>query len=171
MIDAVYAAIMMGNNSLLKAFIRAHSNVNQPNTRGDYLLNIAARVGNLDAMYELLNAGANINSQNAGSLNTPLIEAVIGANLDAVVFLVEHGADIWINNAQHQYSQKIAQELLMSVFSVYRGLPELEKRNHDLGAILECLTDAMGHQITALRRWDKRDYYKITPFKPLTHNQ
>ena len=113
-------AIFVKNHSVLEAFIKAGGNVNQPNKYGKYLLSIAAMVGDIEAMNELIKAGANINSQdNDRGGTTPLIEAALAGYPDAVSLLVEHGADRSLKSKEHKDALTYAQNQL----AFYREKP------------------------------------------------
>jgi ankyrin repeat protein len=62
-------------------------------------LHFAAREGQMDAVRELVTGGANINLQSGSDRTPPMTEAIINGHLDIAKFLLEHGADPKIANA------------------------------------------------------------------------
>ena len=62
-------------------------------------LHFAAREGQLDAIRELVAGGADVNLAGAGDKTTPIIEALINGHMDIAKFLLDHGADPKMANA------------------------------------------------------------------------
>jgi hypothetical protein len=62
-----------------------------------HLLRKAAAGGNMERLKERLDAGDDIESRDRGTGRTALLEAVIAGHMDAVVLLVETGADIGVS--------------------------------------------------------------------------
>ena len=102
-VETVESAIYAKNHEILTSFIKAGGNVNQPASGGAYLLSIAAMIGDIEAINELIKAGANINSQdNDRGEMTPLMQAALSGHPDAVSLLVEHGADRSLKSKEHK---------------------------------------------------------------------
>ena len=121
-IDLV-TAIYDGHNDALRNFIRAGGDVNKPVSPGgdvnkpvshdlQYLLNAAAAAGNIEAMRELIKAGANINSQNKDDRYTPLMGAAYNARPDAVMLLLRHEADTRLMDSQNRTALDVARHQL-----------------------------------------------------------
>ena len=62
-------------------------------------LHFATREGQFDAVKELVAGGANVNLQSAGDKTPPATEAIINGHLDIAQYLLDHGADPKISNA------------------------------------------------------------------------
>lgn len=77
------------------------SNVNMVNSKGDTLLLAAATFGNLEAVQQLILAGADVNKKNAFTKDTALLRSLYGNNSDITRLLVYSGADI---NAKNNYN-------------------------------------------------------------------
>lgn len=77
------------------------SNINMVNSKGDTLLLAAATFGNLEAVQQLILAGADVNKKNAFSKDTPLLRSLYGNNPEMTRLLVYSGADI---NAKNNYN-------------------------------------------------------------------
>ena len=129
-LEDVENAIFVKNHSVLKAFIEAEGKVNKPTEFGNYLLNIAADVGDVQAMDELIKAGANINAQGGREGMTPLMLAALSHYPDAVSFLLEHGADTRLQSKKHETALSYAQDQL----AFYRKKPSYmsESKTADL---------------------------------------
>jgi ankyrin repeat protein len=61
-------------------------------------LHFAAREGQMDAIRELVDGGADINKQSGSDKTPPMTEAIINGHLDIAKFLLDHGADAKIAN-------------------------------------------------------------------------
>lgn len=77
------------------------SNVNMVNSKGDTLLLAAATFGNLEAVQQLILAGADVNKKNAFTKDTALLRSLYGNNSEMTHLLVYSGADI---NAKNNYN-------------------------------------------------------------------
>lgn len=73
-------------------------NVNIVNSKGDTLLMVAAAMGNLPAVEELLYAGADVNRKNAFTKDTAIMRALYANHPDIARTLVLSGADLNIKN-------------------------------------------------------------------------
>jgi ankyrin repeat protein len=62
-------------------------------------LHFAAREGQMDAIRELTAGGADVNLQSAGDKTPPITEAIINGHLDIAKYLLDHGANPKIANA------------------------------------------------------------------------
>ena len=62
-------------------------------------LHFAAREGQLDAIRELVEGGADVNLQSAGDKTPPITEAIINGHVDLAKYLLDHGANPKIANA------------------------------------------------------------------------
>lgn len=80
---------------------QAASNVNIVNSKGDSLLIAAATLGNLEAVQQLILAGADVNKKNAFTKDTALLRSLYNDNADITRLLVYSGADI---NAKNNYN-------------------------------------------------------------------
>ena len=125
-VETVEEAILAKNHEILTSFIKAGGNVNQPNEYGDYLLNVAALVGDIEAMNELIKAGANINAQGGRAGLTPLMQAALSHHPDAVSLLVVHGADRSLKSKGHKTALSYAQDQLAFWRKPPSLLPESE---------------------------------------------
>lgn len=76
-------------------------NVNMVNSKGDTLLLAAATFGNLEAVQQLILAGADVNKKNAFTKDTALLRSLYGNNPEMTHLLVYSGADI---NAKNNYN-------------------------------------------------------------------
>jgi ankyrin repeat protein len=74
------------------------SNINMVNSKGDTLLLAAVSMGNLEAVQQLILAGADVNKKNAFSKDTPLLRSLYGDNAEITRLLVYSGADINVKN-------------------------------------------------------------------------
>ncbi|MBR4592756.1 MAG: hypothetical protein IKO35_06070 [Elusimicrobiaceae bacterium] len=79
------------------------ANVNMVNSKGDPLLLVAATLGNLEAVREIILAGADVNKKNAFTRDTALLRTLYYTdNSDIARLLVYSGADInAVNNYNH----------------------------------------------------------------------
>ncbi|MBU0581296.1 MAG: ankyrin repeat domain-containing protein [Candidatus Margulisbacteria bacterium] len=106
------------NNDLVstKALLKSAGNVNTKNIAGETPLHIAAQNGNIKIMESLLKNGADINAKTNDFIGedadyygyTPLHMAIVYDQKDAVLFLVEHGANIELTDAAKQTPLLIA---------------------------------------------------------------
>ena len=62
-------------------------------------LHFAAREGQMDAIRELVEGGADVNLQSAGDKTPPITEVVINGHVDIAKYLLDHGANPKIANA------------------------------------------------------------------------
>jgi ankyrin repeat protein len=62
-------------------------------------LHFAAREGQMDAIRELVEGGADVNLQSAGDKTPPITEAIINGHVDIAKYLLDHGANPKIANA------------------------------------------------------------------------
>jgi ankyrin repeat protein len=62
-------------------------------------LHFAAREGHIDTIKALVESGVNINEVSAADQTTPLLEAIYNGHYDAAKYLLDHGADPKIVNA------------------------------------------------------------------------
>src|SRR5262249_19191732 len=62
-------------------------------------LHFAAREGQMDAIRELVAGGANVNLQSGSDKTPPMTEAIINGHLDLAKYLLDHGADPKVTNA------------------------------------------------------------------------
>jgi ankyrin repeat protein len=62
-------------------------------------LHFAARDGQMDAVQELVADGAGVNEVSASTQTSPMVEALINAHFDVAKYLLEHGADPKLQNA------------------------------------------------------------------------
>jgi ankyrin repeat protein len=62
-------------------------------------LHFAAREGQMEAIRELVAGGADVNKQSGSDKTPPVTEAVINGHLDIANFLLDHGADPKVGNA------------------------------------------------------------------------
>ena len=77
------------------------SDINAVNSKGDSLLIAAATMGNLEAVQQLVLAGADVNKKNAFTKDTALLRSLYGNNSEITRLLVYSGADI---NAKNNYN-------------------------------------------------------------------
>ncbi len=78
------------------------SNLNIVNSKGDTLLIVAATLGNLEAVQQLVSSGADVNKANAFTKDTALLRSLYYTDrVDIAQFLVYNGADI---NAKNNYN-------------------------------------------------------------------
>lgn len=96
---ALTAAARGGNAALVRVLLDAKSRVNLKDCVGRTALHLAARGGKVEIMELLLAAGANISAQDSHFLTTPLLNAVLGGNADAVRYLLRHGCPVNLRNS------------------------------------------------------------------------
>lgn len=77
------------------------NDINIVNSKGDPLIVMAATFGNLQAVQDLVLAGADVNKPNSFSKDTALLRSLYGNFPDITRFLVYSGADI---NAKNNYN-------------------------------------------------------------------
>ncbi len=86
---------------IVAALIAAHANLTATTDDGFTPIHFAARIGDLESLKLLLDAGVDVNLQTqphegfsrAGAGYTPLLIAVLRAHEQAAMFLLDHGAD------------------------------------------------------------------------------
>jgi len=116
----LYYAALYGFNKLVKYLIKQHDQ--PPSAKGGYYgtpLHAASYKGHLDAMTELIDAGADVKATNG--TKTPLHVAYYGGQRDAMDLLLKHGAEVdakdsFQNTLLHQASldgQEDVVELLL----------------------------------------------------------
>lgn len=69
--------------------------------------------GNSEKVKECLASGVDINDQNQGTLDTPLLDAIYKQRIETVKLLLEHGANIYITNNQQSTPLYLAISLLL----------------------------------------------------------
>ena len=74
------------------------ANINMVNGKGDTLLLAAVSMGNLEAVQQLILAGADVNKRNAFTKDTPILRSLYGDNAEITRLLVYSGADINVKN-------------------------------------------------------------------------
>lgn len=101
--DEATAALQKGDTETFLDILnnQAASNVNIVNSKGDSLLIAAATLGNLEAVQQLILAGADVNKKNAFTKDTALLRSLYNDNADITRLLVYSGADI---NAKNNYN-------------------------------------------------------------------
>ena len=79
------------------------NNVNVVNSKGDPLLLVAATLGNLEAVQQIIMAGADVNKRNAFTKDTALLRSIYYTNNSEIAqLLLYSGADInAVNNYNH----------------------------------------------------------------------
>jgi len=138
----VMNAIYGKNHSVLEAFIKAGGNVNQPDQNGQYLLNIAASVGDIEAMDELIKAGANINAQTGRTGLTPLMRAALLGHPEAVALGTQDGQRLLVAALHEQTVAPGQQRPLFITEGIYgpkigrshSRVPKLQVLLHLVGA-------------------------------------
>lgn len=80
---------------------QARNDVNIVNSKGDPLIVAAATLGNLEAVQQLILAGADVNKVNAFNRDTALLRSLYGEHPEITRLLVYSGADI---NATNNYN-------------------------------------------------------------------
>lgn len=101
--DAATAALQKNDTQTFLDILNEEvgSNVNMVNSKGDTLLLAAATFGNLEAVQQLIYAGADVNKKNAFTKDTALLRSLYGNNSEITRILVYSGADI---NAKNNYN-------------------------------------------------------------------
>jgi ankyrin repeat protein len=89
--DEVYQAIRSNDLAKLRVLVRGPGDANAKNETGDPLLLTAAAAGSIDAMRLLLDAGADVNGQNAFGATALIWSA---ADMAKVKLLVDRGANV-----------------------------------------------------------------------------
>lgn len=101
--DAATAALQKNDTQTFLDILNEEvgSNVNMVNSKGDTLLLAASTLGNLEAVQQLVLAGADVNKKNAFTNDTALLRSLYGNNSEITHLLVYSGADI---NAKNNYN-------------------------------------------------------------------
>lgn len=89
----LHYAVQSDHIDIVRTLIDAGANVNAKATDGSSPMHYAARGGKVEILQLLLEAGADVDRAVNSSDNTPVFEAVKYDNVDAMKFLVKHGAD------------------------------------------------------------------------------
>ena len=106
-----FAATSNNNPDIIKALVQAGANINARDKSGYTPLHEAApRDNNLDIINALIQAGADINAREQLYGNTPLHRMVLANQQQAVLLLLENGADATISNANGKTPLALADE-------------------------------------------------------------
>ena len=95
------AASSSNNTELIKYLIAKGAKVNDKNNSGETALHFVAWKGNLEAVKELVEHGADVNAYyRANGGLTPLLCAAESGSLETVKYLEEHGANIFFRDTK-----------------------------------------------------------------------
>jgi uncharacterized protein len=96
---ALMWAIAEKHVEVVQVLLGAHADVNAATKQGFRPMHFAARVGDVAIIEELRKAGVDVNVRTAGTERdasfgyTPLFVATLRGQIDAAIYLVDHGAD------------------------------------------------------------------------------
>jgi ankyrin repeat protein len=99
-----------GNPVVIKALIKAGSDVNAVTSNGTTALHFASAAGDPEAVTALIEHGANVNAKDSLWGRTPLIFAAEKDRAAAITILLKHGADATVHSRLEVVQEETARE-------------------------------------------------------------